>query len=391
MDANRQFLDSVPSGSLSSKAKRKILCIDMRWIDASGVGMYIKGIMPGIIDGLSDVSIIGIGDSARLQEFPWAQAENVQIVDCRAKRYSLQEQLQLPLAIPSHTDLFFSPYYTIPLLYRGQIAVTVHDMSHRAVPEITGNPRKRLYAQLMFRELRRRALIIFTVSEFSKSELLRFTQGSRTDNIFPIHLGVLPEWYRAAELPLVRTQPYFVCVGNVKPYKNLNRLVDAFLGIKSRIPHDLVIVGQSEGLITGESTEFFKKIEANRDRIHLTGFVAHKELLSLVAHAQALVMPSLYEGFGLPPLEAMAAGVPAVVSRAASLPEVCGDAALYFDPLQVQDMADKLLRIVSDTSLQRTLKEKGRERSLQFKWSSCAELTSAKLRECLGFSGLKKR
>jgi glycosyltransferase involved in cell wall biosynthesis len=267
----------------------------------------------------------------------------MRLIDCRAGRYSLAEQIQLPLAIPSGTDLFFSPYYPIPLLYRGRLAVTVHDMSHRVVAEIVGNTRKRMYAQTMYRALRKRASLIFTVSDFSKAEFLRLTRGPRDDNILMTYLGISPEWYGAAELPPVRRRPYFIHVGNIKPYKNLGRLVEAFLSVRDRVPHDLVIVGQSEGLITGESAEFFERVQAAGERIHLTGFVSHQELLSLVGLAQALIMPSLYEGFGLPPVEAMAAGVPVSVARAASLPEVFGDAALYFDPLRVEDIAEKLV------------------------------------------------
>jgi glycosyltransferase involved in cell wall biosynthesis len=358
----------------------KRLCIDLRWIDSSGVGVYIKGIMPGIIERLRDVSIVGVGDRGRLDHFSWSRASNVRLVDCRAGRYSLAEQIQLPLAIPRGTDLFFSPYYPIPLLYRGRLAVTVHDLSHRIVPEIISDPQKRIYAKTMFRALRKRACVIFTVSNFSKSELLRLTTGPREDNIIPTHLGISAEWYGAAQLPRVHSRPYFVYVGNIKPYKNLGRLVEAFLKIKDRIPQDLVIVGQSEGLITGESAEFFERVRSAGDRIHLTGFVSYQELLSLVGHAHALIMPSLYEGFGLPPLEAMAAGVPVAVARAASLPEVCGDAALYFDPLQVEDIAGRLIEIASDTELCTRLREKGLERSKIFTWDSCSKKTAEALR-----------
>ena len=361
----------------------KTLSIDLRWVDSSGVGVYIKGIMPGLVERLSDVSIVGIGDSSRLEQFPWSRAANVRLVECRAGRYSLAEQIQLPLAIPRGTDLFFSPYYTIPLLYRGRFAVTVHDLSHRVVPEILDDPKKRLYAQMMFRAVRKRASVIFTVSQFSKDELLRFTEGPRhnnIDNIVPTHLGVSAEWYGAAQLPPVRSRPYFVYVGNIKPYKNLGRLVEAFLQIKDRIPHDLIIVGQSEGLITGESAEFFERVRKAGERIHLTGFVSHQELLSLVGHANALVMPSLYEGFGLPPLEAMAAGVPVAVARAASLPEVCGDAALYFDPLNVDDIAAKLVEIASDPDKSHQLREDGLQRSRLFTWNTCSETTATALR-----------
>lgn len=134
--------------------------------------------------------------------------------------------------------MFFSPYYPIPLLYRGRLAVTVHDMSHRLVPEIISDPQKRIYAQIMFRALRQRASVIFTVSDFSRSELLRLTAGPREDNIFLTRLGISTEWYGASQLPPVRSRPCLVCVGSIKPYKNLGRLVEAFLKVKNRIPHD---------------------------------------------------------------------------------------------------------------------------------------------------------
>jgi glycosyltransferase involved in cell wall biosynthesis len=339
--------------------------------------------MPGIVDRMGDVAVVGIGDRKRLAEFSWSKSEHVQLVECRARRYSLAEQVQLPLAIPHETDLFFSPYYTVPLLYRGRLAVTVHDLSHRVVPEIISNPGKRVYAQIMYRSLRRRASVIFTVSQFSKTELLRFTKGPREDNIFPTHLGVSAEWSGAGAYPRVRERPYFLYVGNVKPYKNLRRLVEAFLSVRDRIPHDLVIVGQSEGLITGESPVFFNRVQTMSDRIVLTGYVSDKDLLSLVGNAEALVTPSLYEGFGLPPLEAMAAGTPIAVARAGSLPEVCGEAALYFDPLDIHDIAEKLVRMASDPRLREELKVRGLERSKMFRWEECSMRTVEGLRGAL--------
>lgn len=359
---------------------KKTLWIDLRWIDASGVGVYIKGIMPGIVERLGDVSITGLGNRSRLQEFSWSHADNVRLVDCQPGRYSLAEQIQLPLAIPRGTDLFFSPYYTIPMLYRGRLAVTVHDLSHRVVPEIVGDRKKRIYAETMFRALRKRASVIFTVSNFSKSELVRLTAGRREDNIIPTHLGISAEWYEAAQLPRTQEGPYFIYVGNIKPYKNLSRLVEGFLAIKDRVPQNLVIVGQSEGLITGESPAFFERVKTAGQRIRLAGSVPYQELLSLVGHADALVMPSLYEGFGLPPVEAMAAGVPVAAANAASLPEVCGDAALYFDPFDVEDIANKLVWIASDPVLRRQLTEKGLERSRLYRWDVCSATTADALR-----------
>jgi glycosyltransferase involved in cell wall biosynthesis len=361
----------------------KTLCIDLRWIDASGVGVYIRGIMPGIVSRLSDVSIVGIGDVTRLKSFSWSNSPNLRLIDCQAERYSIQEQLQLPRAIPSGTDLFFSPFYTIPLLFRGKVAVTVHDLAHLTLPEITGDRKKHMYAQMMFRAVRKRASIIFTVSDFTKAELLRFTKGTTSSNILPIHLGIAPEWRAASQLPAIRPMPYFICVGNVKPNKNIPRLVRAFRKIQNQIPHELVIVGQKEGMITGESKEFFDLVRGSGPRVVLTGEVSQPDLLALVARAEALVMPSLYEGFGLPPIEAMAAGVPVIVSRAASLPEVCGDAALYFDPLSEEEIAGSLLQIAGDEALRSQLKEAGLRHSRKYDWEICSEKTTAALRSCL--------
>lgn len=361
----------------------KTLCIDLRWIDASGVGMYIKGILPGLVEELKDISIIGLGDRARLATFCRNEANNMRLVNCRAGRYSIREQFELPLAIPSGVSLFFSPYYTIPLFYRGRIAVTVHDMSHMVVSEIVGNWKKRNYARMMYRELRRRAALIFTVSEFTRKELIRLTQGPRDDNIVSTPLGIFPEWYSAREHSPVRTRPYFVCVGNIKPYKNIGRLAEAFFTVMSQIPQDLVIIGQSEGLITGESPEFFQRVRSAHGRMELTGYVSQDELLSLVAHADGLLMPSLYEGFGFPPMEAMAAGVPVAVSRAGSLPEVCGMAALYFDPLKVEDIAKCMVKLALDVTLRQQLVEAGAAQSRRFKWETCARQTARAIRACL--------
>ncbi len=359
---------------------RKTLCIDLRWIDASGVGMYIKGILPGLVKDLSDVSIVGLGDRARLAAFCWSRADNVRIVHCSAGRYSLREQFELPRVIPAEADMFFSPYYTVPLLYKGRLAVTVHDMSHMVVPEIVGNWKKRNYARLMYRVLRRRASVIFTVSEFTRRELLRLTGGEDHGNIVSTHLGICPEWYGAKSSPAIRQRPYFVCVGNIKPYKNLGRLVEAFIQSMGTIEQDLVIIGQSDGLITPESPEFFKRARFAGDRVRMTGFVPHSQLLSLVAHADALIMPSLYEGFGLPPLEAMAAGVPVAVSCAGSLPEVCGEAALYFDPLKVEEIANCMVRLGSDELLRKRLAAAGMEQSRGFQWENCSQQTARVLR-----------
>jgi glycosyltransferase involved in cell wall biosynthesis len=146
------------------------------------------------------------------------------------------------------------------------------------------------------------------------------------------------------------------------------------------IPYDLVIVGQHDGLITGESDGFFARAKSAGKRIEFTGHVSQDQLLALVGNAVALVMPSLYEGFGFPPLEAMAAGVPTLVSRAASLPEVCGDAALYCDPLSVAGIGAGIVSIVTDAALRRRLVCAGKKQARKYSWDDCAQLTASAIR-----------
>ena len=360
-----------------------MISIDLRWIDSSGIGTYIKGLMPGLVDAFRDVRIAAIGSRRRLKEFSWASASHVEIIDCNVARYSPAEQVILPLKIPRHTDLFFSPHYPIPLLYRGRIAVTVHDLSHLVVPEIAQNAVKRAYAATVMGHVRRRASLILTVSDFSKSELLRCTRGPRTDNIVTIHEGVSEEWFSAPSLPRPRRGPYMVYVGNVKPYKNVSRLVEAFMGAMDAIPHDLLIIGKYEGLITGESEALFERAKSAGSRIQFTGPVSQIELLALVANADALALPSLYEGFGFPPLEAMAAGVPTLVARSGSLPEICGNAALYCEPMDVYDIIRGIISILTEAELRGRLISAGREQVRKYSWATCAQRTADAMRALL--------
>jgi len=142
------------------------------------------------------------------------------------------------------------------------------------------------------------------------------------------------------------------------------------------VPHDLVIVGQKEGFITGD-----RKVESGAaelgGRVKFTGLVDDALLKRYVACADALVLPSFYEGFGFPPLEAMACGCPAIVSDRASLPEICGDAALYCNPDDVEDIAARMLEVATNEALRAQLRERGLARARQFTWDRCASETLA--------------
>ena len=186
-----------------------------------------------------------------------------------------------------------------------------------------------------------------------------------------VHNGVDAAWYKGTQKKRPGAQPYLLFVGNVKPHKNLGRLLDAFDLLKDRIPHSLMIVGQKDGFITGDK-EVVRRAERFGKRVQFTGVLSDDKLRGIYAAADLLVFPSLYEGFGLPPLEAMACGTPVACSRAASLPEVCGNAVEYFDPQDSKDIAEKVLKLIQDGKRRKSLKNEGLKRVKGFSWDKCA-------------------
>ncbi|MCP5003764.1 MAG: glycosyltransferase family 4 protein [Planctomycetes bacterium] len=351
--------------------KNRIVTIDVRLLCASGIGTYIQNLIPRVICSCPHLTFYLLADSHELREYPWAQKKNVTIIDFRSPIYSLSEQAEFLRKIPKDTCLFWSPHYNIPIFCRGRLLVTVHDVFHIAMPTFVDGTHKRLYARLMFGLIRIKADAVLTVSRFTENELVRLC-GIKRSRIHAIYNGVDKTWFQFRQDDLFRGRPFLLYVGNVKPHKNLSMLCEAFETVKENIPHDLVIVGKKEGFITGDST-VISKAANSAERIRFTGYVSDTDLKQYFAHADALVFPSLYEGFGLPPLEAMASGCPVIASDIESLREVCGDAALYCDPYSSKDLADKIRQIIHDYELRRRLQHNGLMRAELFTWEKCSE------------------
>jgi glycosyltransferase involved in cell wall biosynthesis len=352
----------------------------------SGVGTYLSNLLPRLVERRPEWRFTVLGRRAHLEALPWpgTAAATVAIRDCTAPIYSASEQVELVAKCPRPVDLFWSPHYNIPLAYTGRLMVTVHDVAHLAMPEFAAGVAKQLYARAMYGAVRRRARAIVFDSVFSRSEFLRLVGGSR-GAIEVVHLGIDPIWRRQPAPDRPRARAYIVYVGNVKPQKNLGVLLRAFASIKDSIPHDLVIIGRKDGMRTADQA-LAVEARALGDRVELTGEIPFDRLRALVSNADALVAPSLYEGFGLPPLEAMAAGCPCLVSRVASHPEVCGDAASYCNPHDAADVAQALQRLLTDAGLRATLRERGTRRAAQFTWERCADATIGVMERTIGGS-----
>lgn len=275
-------------------------------------------------------------------------------------------------------DIFFSPDGFIPLGMSIPKVSMVHDVAYLRYPEHLQPRIRTFYKKWMGRYLAYTDHII-TVSEFSKREIIA-GYNIPADKISVVYNGITDAYKPISEEQKKHTRdrytngkPYFVYLGAIHPRKNILTLVKAFEHFKSSHPseHQLVLAGRA----SWHTEEVFKAIaESNwKDSIHLPGYIATADATSLVASAEAMIYPSLYEGFGLPLVEAMACGVPVICSNVSSLPEVAGNAALLFDPLDAGQLAHHMEKLSTDEVLRKKLITLGTQRSKYFSWDNAAK------------------
>ena len=348
------------------------LGVDIRMLHSSGIGTYLQNLLPALSQ---DIDLILIGHSSEA-DLPYGR---VIITDIPI--YSLAELRKLASLIPP-CDVFWSPHYNVPLLpiRAKKRLVTIHDVFHLAFFQ-TLSLKQKVYARLMFRAAVRNSASIITVSEFSRTEITKYL------NVAPARINVIPNGinhvlFRVIEengtLRAVRQtyqlpEKFILYVGNVKPHKNLLTLVKAFAKLPAAFEsYHLVIVGKKEGFVTGDTVlhDFIRQNESLASRVHFTGFVAEEDLPVLYNLARLFVFPSYYEGFGLPPLEAMACGCPVMTSDRASMPEICRNAAVYVSPDDAEAMADRMQKmlLLSDTARQQMI-QAGQQRAQRYTWA----------------------
>lgn len=356
---------------------KPIVTIDARMISFSGIGTYIQNLIPRVIEKMDDIQFCILGKKNEL--ICLEKYNNVETVECNVKIYSIKEQFVLLKKIPEHTVVFWSPHYNIPILYRGLLLVTVHDVFHLAMKQFLSSKLQKYYAKIMFKMVALKADKILTVSNFTKSQIIKYLKYKNENKIIVTHNGVDHSWFFDASLNNEKKN-YIIYVGNVKPHKNLIKLLEAFEILQKREDIRLIIVGKKEGFLSGDSQvlEYAKKF---KDKILFTGYVNDERLKKLVRDALIFVFPSLYEGFGLPPLEAMASATLVAVSDIVPLREVCGNCAAYFDPRDAKDIANTLEKLIHDKNDNRRIL--GIQRAAEFSWDKCAEQTQFELRNLL--------
>jgi glycosyltransferase involved in cell wall biosynthesis len=312
---------------------------DQRWIGEHGIGRFARRVLTGL-----DYSPVPLASSPA----------------------SPLDSLRLARALGSLTgnDLFFSPGYNSPLYCASPFIFTLHDLNHIDRPE-NSSALKRLYYATLLKRACRRAASIVTISEFSRRRIIDWS-GVPTGKVLNVGCGVDTE-YRPMHEPSPFPFPYLLCVSNRKRHKNESRTVEAFARAGLDAETRLVFTGHP----TAELAECIERQHLNT-RVHFVGVVPEGELPSLYRGAEALVFVSLYEGFGLPVLEAMACGTPVATANTSALPEVAGDAALLVDPTSVEQIAEAMGRIVNDSSLREQLRSRGLARAARFSWAETA-------------------
>jgi glycosyltransferase involved in cell wall biosynthesis len=352
------------------------IAIDARKLHDFGIGTYIRNVLRGLaaLDGESDYVVLCRPPDVEALGHLGA---NFRPVAELARPYSIGEQIRIPLSlVRERAHLFHEPHYVLPSATRCRSVVTIHDCIHLMFPQYLPGAMAHWYARAMMWSAVNRSDRILTVSEASKRDIMRFFDIP-PEKIAVIYNAIDERFLAPPDLErmdLIRQRyqldyPFLLYVGNIKPHKNVERLIDAFGVVRARGHDDLRLV------VIGDEVS---KYPALRQAVHrhrldkyvrFLGFQPYETLAGFYRLARAFVFPSLYEGFGLPPLEAMACGTPVVTSNVSSLPEIAGRAALLIDPYDRLSIADAIDRVVSDESLRVDLVRRGLARARDFSWS----------------------
>jgi glycosyltransferase involved in cell wall biosynthesis len=351
------------------------VAIDARKLHDFGIGTYIRNLLRHLARIDQDSEYVLLCQQADLDVGTQLGA-NFRTVLEPSPNYSFREQIHVPWVLHrERPDVYHAPHYVLPAGVRCRSVVTIHDCIHLMFPQYLPNRAAYAYARASMWAAARRSDRILTVSEASKRDILHFFNVPPEKivvvyNAIDDHFRVTPpeeDVARVRERYQLDHQ-FVLYVGNIKPHKNLVRLIEAFAELR-RTGFDEVKL-----LIIGDQ---ISRLPALRRAVHshklhkhvrFLGYVSDQTLGALYRLASAFVFPSLYEGFGLPPLEAMASGTPVITSNLSSLPEVTGDAAVLVDPYDVDSIVDGMRRVLSDPVLAAELRRKGIERAREFSW-----------------------
>jgi glycosyltransferase involved in cell wall biosynthesis len=365
------------------------VAIDIRRAGDYGLGTYIRNIVNQLarIDDRSRYLLIG--ERRHLAEFD-ALPDNFELLEYAHQPGTFRTHLHLPwLLRQRRVDILHMPWFYAPAVVPSRLVITVHDLSDVLAPPVGASTPVQTGRLFFARRALTRADHVFAVSQSSKRDLARAFRIPETK--ITVVYNAVDERFLTEPLPadadriLERhavNSPYVLYAGNIRPQKNLPRLIEAFAVAKAELRGNpefaqlkLLVIGEA---LTRHADLRRAVVRARvREDVRFLGFVPSPVLRVFYSRALAFLFPSLYEGFGLPPLEAMAHGTPVLTSNVSSLPEVFDDAALLVNPENVFDIARGIRQILTDTVLRQTLRRRGYERAQMFSWEKAAQLVHA--------------
>ncbi len=355
------------------------IAIDARMIRPGtmhGIARYVFNLLRELvrINSAHKLSVFVSADSPLLScDF----RSDLNIVVCKAPWISIREHFEIPLLLKKmKVDLFHAPSYVAPYYTHCKMVMTIHDLNHLVLPQFY-TPLHQLYYRFIVIKCIKRSEAILTVSQFSKREIINHlnmgekkifvTYNGVSNRYGPVEDKLYREYVRDIyELP----EEFILCVSNNKPHKNINLLVRGYCQADLNLPLVLASPVSQEAI---ETAECYGK----KHLLYFTKFIDEEHLPAVYSMTKLFVFPSTYEGFGLPPLEALACGTPVVVSRSSSLPEVVGDQAIFTDPYDYREIAEALKTGVNNESRRQELIKKGPAHAKMFRWETMAADTLA--------------
>lgn len=343
---------------------------DARMIAHSGIGTYIREILKHLTER-EKFNLLLFGNPEKISDIQTKK------IDFDLPIYSLREQLFFPFVLKKNgVKILHVPHYNAPLGFSGRLIVTIHDLIHLKFPK---SRIAYFYAYAMFKRVCQKAEIIIADSCHTQKDIIELV-GVKESKIRVVYPGFGNPFHEIDQNGSVSNHAdsnVLLYVGNVRPTKNIQTLIDAFLIAREQIKEIRLILAGKNFM-----PQITRKYESHPD-IKFLGEVSLLALSNLYKNAKLFVFPSLYEGFGLPPLEAMSCGVPVICSNAASLPEVAGNAAALFDSQNKFQLAELILELWKNETKRKEMIQKGYKNVKKFSWKKCADETAKIYEECL--------
>ncbi|MEN6479880.1 MAG: glycosyltransferase family 1 protein [Anaerolineales bacterium] len=361
----------------------------------AGIGRFCRGLL-GALTALDHTNeyVVWSGGRAAVEPAWPANFRRVVLPLSDRQQAILWQRLRLPLPVELFTgrlDLYHSPDFVLPPVRRARTLLTVHDLSFMRHPECS-SPALLAYLLDAVPRSVAQADLVLADSENTRRDVIELL-GVPAERTRVVYAGLEAGFGRVDDAAVCQaalarygiTPPYILAVGTLQPRKNLARLIHALVLARERygLPHQLVIAGGKGWLYD----DILEAAQAAGDAVLLAGYVADADLPALYSAAELFAYPSLYEGCGLPILEAMACGTPVLTSTTSSMPEVAGDAALLVDPTDVEAIATGLWRLISDGALRETLVQRGYARLERFTWPGAARELLAAYEQCVAAGG----